>query len=330
MANEQVSGGTRAPELSLIITAYDRREFVKEALESALRQTLTRDRFEIILIKNFEERALDSFTAANGIRTIFCNEQSIGNMMWQALESSRGAIVTLLDDDDTFFRDKLECVLDVMKDGTVGYYHNGVEAIGLNGRHVRSPLEAIRHLTILSSSSSATALLRAIDKGGTFNSSSISFRREVAETWCSVIKCIPTGPGFSLFVASLLAGKKNVVDPRRLTKYRIRPTDSRESRLSTTRTAIENALHTLRIISSTEMGETLAAVLNYKECELNSRLYLYGSGPKRHYCLWYASGLLAARTTHKPLFRTFLALLVYSWPILPHYIREHMLDSGIA
>ena len=41
-------------EISVIVTAYNRKEFLKEALESLNNQTLGKDKFEVILITNFE------------------------------------------------------------------------------------------------------------------------------------------------------------------------------------------------------------------------------------------------------------------------------------
>lgn len=303
---------------------------MKAALESALQQTLARDRFEVILAKNFEERDLDDFAASNGVQTVFSEDQSIGSMVWCALKSCRADIITLLDDDDLFLRDKLETVLEVMKDLTVGYYHNGMMAIGSDGLSVKSPYDEVRRPVILSQSSSATDLLSAIDKGGTLNSSCISFRKEVAENWGDLIQRISTGPGFSLFVASLLTAKRNFIDPRRMTKYRLRPRGGQNGRFSTVPRAIENGLQTLRTISSSPAGSRFASVVRFKEDELSSRLYLFGLGPERRRSLRHASGLMFARTTHKPFFRLFLVLLVYLWPAFPRPLRTKVLGSGLV
>ena len=43
------------PTLSVIVTAYNRKEFLLEALQSAVNQTLKREEYEIICIKNFKD-----------------------------------------------------------------------------------------------------------------------------------------------------------------------------------------------------------------------------------------------------------------------------------
>jgi len=43
------------PFISVIIVAHNRREFLLEAVNSALHQTLPKDEYEIIVVKNFSE-----------------------------------------------------------------------------------------------------------------------------------------------------------------------------------------------------------------------------------------------------------------------------------
>ncbi len=55
------------PFISVIITAYNRKEFILEALQSAVNQTLKRDKYEIICIKNFKDAKIDRYIKDNGI-----------------------------------------------------------------------------------------------------------------------------------------------------------------------------------------------------------------------------------------------------------------------
>ena len=43
------------PFISVIITAHNRKEFLLEAVNSALNQTLPKDEYEIIVVKNFQD-----------------------------------------------------------------------------------------------------------------------------------------------------------------------------------------------------------------------------------------------------------------------------------
>ncbi|MCL5017733.1 MAG: glycosyltransferase family 2 protein [Candidatus Parvarchaeota archaeon] len=46
--------------ITVIIAAYGRRTFLKEAIASALDQTLPRSKYEIVVIKNFRDKDIDS------------------------------------------------------------------------------------------------------------------------------------------------------------------------------------------------------------------------------------------------------------------------------
>jgi Glycosyl transferase family 2. len=56
--------------ISVIITAYNRKEFLLDAIKSALKQTLPKDKYEIIVIKNFKDNLIDDFINENNIKSI--------------------------------------------------------------------------------------------------------------------------------------------------------------------------------------------------------------------------------------------------------------------
>ena len=43
------------PYISVIVTAYNRRQYLPDALRSLEAQTLSKDKFEVIVVKNFED-----------------------------------------------------------------------------------------------------------------------------------------------------------------------------------------------------------------------------------------------------------------------------------
>ena len=49
------------PFITVIIAAYNRKAFLKEAIASALDQTLPRSKYEIVVIKNFRDKDIDSY-----------------------------------------------------------------------------------------------------------------------------------------------------------------------------------------------------------------------------------------------------------------------------
>lgn len=59
---------TPPPYISVLVIAHNRREYVIEALNSLLSQTLSHKEFEILVLKNFEDEKIDAFIQKEGIK----------------------------------------------------------------------------------------------------------------------------------------------------------------------------------------------------------------------------------------------------------------------
>jgi Glycosyltransferases, probably involved in cell wall biogenesis len=112
------------PFISVIITAHNRREFLPEAVNSALNQTLPKDEYEIIVVKNFEDERIDKFLEEHNVKNIVTKEEPLGAKIIKGVEESRGEVVSFLEDDDLWLPQKLEIVKEIFKDKDVIYYHN--------------------------------------------------------------------------------------------------------------------------------------------------------------------------------------------------------------
>jgi glycosyltransferase involved in cell wall biosynthesis len=53
----------KKPFISAIITAYNRREFIRDAVNSVINSVLPEDEYEIIVVKNFRDEYVDSIVA---------------------------------------------------------------------------------------------------------------------------------------------------------------------------------------------------------------------------------------------------------------------------
>jgi glycosyltransferase involved in cell wall biosynthesis len=98
------------PFISVIITAHNRREFLLEAVNSALNQTLPKDEYEIIVVKNFEDERIEKFLEERNVKNIVTKEEPLGAKIFKGVEESRGEVVSFLDDDDLWLPQKLEIV----------------------------------------------------------------------------------------------------------------------------------------------------------------------------------------------------------------------------
>ena len=112
------------PRLSIIVTAYNRKEFLLEALQSAVNQTLKREKYEIICIKNFKDAKIDKYIKDNGIISILEKEKSIGEYLYIAAKKAKSKVLVFLDDDDLFSKDKLKRVYFAFSTYKVDFYHN--------------------------------------------------------------------------------------------------------------------------------------------------------------------------------------------------------------
>jgi glycosyltransferase involved in cell wall biosynthesis len=123
--------------ISVIITAYNRREFLLNAIKSALNQTLSKDRYEIIVIKNFNDDKIDDCINKNNIKNILI-DGTLGEFLYKAINESHGNILSFLDDNDLFLNNKLEYVYNLFKnDNNLVYYHNLPKFIDESGNTIK-------------------------------------------------------------------------------------------------------------------------------------------------------------------------------------------------
>ncbi|MGB6500139.1 MAG: glycosyltransferase family A protein [Thermoplasmata archaeon] len=220
-----------SPEIAVVLGAYHRTDYLLKALGSLADQTLPRDRFEVVAIKNFRHPEIDRALEAFGATILFDEEPQIGRWLRHAVNRSTAPIVTFLDDDDEFEPERLERVAAVWRaHPDLGFYRNRVSVIDGAGRAV--PAERWRvHETDAGFDLLGPVLVRADGKAGlvdlatrrttsTFNTSSMAIRRELLHG--------ELGDAFEgtqledsfLFLAGVLSPFAMFLDDRRLTRFR--------------------------------------------------------------------------------------------------------------
>ena len=123
-----------------MVTAYNRKEFVIEAVRSVLGQKYPRSRMEIILLKNFKDREIAYFCEENGIRNILMPDGPVGLYLNYGVENAKYDIIAFLDDDDAFLPDKLSKIDSVFrKNNNIPYYHNLKANIGEEQNYQHEP-----------------------------------------------------------------------------------------------------------------------------------------------------------------------------------------------
>lgn len=112
--------------IAVIITAFNRRNYYAEAVESALRAASGPGPVEYLLLRNFEDPEGDPRWTERGVRLVPDHSPDVGGTIYSALDQSDAEYLAFVDDDDLvlphhlqrFFRIR-ELVPDVQ------YYHNG-------------------------------------------------------------------------------------------------------------------------------------------------------------------------------------------------------------
>lgn len=62
--------------ITVIIVAYDLKQFILEAIKSVLNQTLPKERYEVIVIKNYLDDNIYEFATKTRIKNIFSKKRA--------------------------------------------------------------------------------------------------------------------------------------------------------------------------------------------------------------------------------------------------------------
>jgi glycosyltransferase involved in cell wall biosynthesis len=229
---------TGQPYISVIVTAYNRRKYLPFALRSLDAQTLPRDRFEVIVVKNFEDKESDDIISRNGWKDLYEDSTYHGRKVLVGLEESKGDVITVLEDDDLYVNNRLE---DIYKAFTsydrLVYFHNSQAVIDDKGNVLERPPFPSKNLV------GGSTLIVDVDKLHVFakkygmsvadlvlltvrtladtNNSSLAVRRSVLEANAHLLKELPTSVDLFIFASSLRASGLMYFTDEKLTLYRV-------------------------------------------------------------------------------------------------------------
>ena len=217
------------PFISVIVAAFNRREYLISALQSLRNQSLPSTKFEVIVIKNYKDERIDRFIVDSGFTSVLISEMKVGEMLRCAFTYTRGNVISFLDDDDVFAPNKLEKVLEVFRNfPRCGYYHNHHSVIDASGTDMPFEVrEAPRNPLWFENSD---AFIRKIGKiyrfSPDFNLSCISVAREVVANQITILDGVLGATDSSFMILSLESKLGVYLDNGRLTKYRMHSSTS--------------------------------------------------------------------------------------------------------
>ena len=68
-------------KVSVIITAYNRRDYILNAIRSVANQTMSRNLYEAVVVKSFEDKYIDDYIRKLGFKNIICNTPRYGERL---------------------------------------------------------------------------------------------------------------------------------------------------------------------------------------------------------------------------------------------------------
>ena len=218
------------PAASVILTAHDRRPFLRDAVESVQAQTVDRSAYELVVVKNFLDAEIDSFLDRAGAQRVLCEDRPVSRKVLEGLRACRGNVVLLLDDDDLFEPQKIRTVLaEFAARPDLGFYHNQVSYVGADGGPIdpkRSRFLALRptgraRRLLISNEEKTRGLGRLAYSYPDFNCSSIAIRRDVALASSPYLERIDGGVDTFFFFVALTQPCSLFFDDAALTRYRV-------------------------------------------------------------------------------------------------------------
>jgi glycosyltransferase involved in cell wall biosynthesis len=206
------------PFISVVVTAFNRKEYILEAVKSVLNQTLERSKYEVIVIKNYLDESIDDFLRKNNVVNIYTDEIGLGAKLAYGIERSRGQAISFLEDDDLFLPIKLDEISDIFKKNKDAVYirneiyntvnpNNEISKISM-GRDI-SLINHEKHIINTLDIKNIAHIYHLFRKCGVGNNSSISVRKNFYESSTTFLNDMNYLTDLFLFFWAIFKGKMN-------------------------------------------------------------------------------------------------------------------------
>jgi len=327
------------PLISVIITAYNRKEFLRQAVSSVLNQTISRCDYEVVVTKNFQTE-FDGEWLSEGVKILSFQGSRWGERVAHALRYCRGEVVCFLDDDDLFMPHKLKIVAkEFTENPRLAFMHHLQEAMNRSGR----PLNAVpfgvnpKGRVSVSGGNHDHHLPVLLDPFYFGNASSICVRRSLAYGYLEVLRDLNSPSDEFWVVASLNSGLPMLFTSERLTRYRVHPSSSNiplsdfEEYFITLSSYFERRIRDYNLFLSMTENSRLRRAILFKRSLLSLQLCYVSDLPasqKLLYLLRYYMYLFsvnldlgehAREYALSPVVRSAIASLIF-----PKYVRKRI------
>jgi hypothetical protein len=216
------------PTLAVLLIAHRRTEFVLEAADSVDRSAHGMADVERLLVKRFEEPAVEARLASAGWRLLTTPVDPLGGKIALGLRSTSADVVTFLEDDDAYEPGRLTAVRSAFaEDPSLAYFRNGHRFVGADGRDQPRPegraAESLeRYGSVRAPAGQLGSILSALCRiDPDFNLSSIAVRRASVAGDLALFEPLEAAVDSAVFYAALRSGGAIRIDATPLTRYRV-------------------------------------------------------------------------------------------------------------
>jgi hypothetical protein len=205
--------------LSVVVTAWNRREFLAEAVGSAT--STPGARVEIVVVANFRDDRLEEKVRVRGGLWVESNQERQGAMTADGVRAASGEVVAFLDDDDLCLPGRLHAVCRVFTDDPIlGFYHHSQRTFRDRESLAPVPASSPVRLRIPVNDRSPHACEKAWTLGAGYNGSSTAMRRSVLTSHLSELERIRKSVPPYLFYRAWGSPTALLVDSQPLTAVR--------------------------------------------------------------------------------------------------------------
>ena len=243
-------------DITVLITAYNRKEYLIKAVDSVLNQSLNKNHYEIIVIKNFKDYKIDKYLIKNNIKNIIMDGTE-GEYILKGMEEAQGKIISFLDDDDLFTSEKLQYVYEIFNEHQdLIYLHNAYSEIDDNGNLLELNSNSIKvgnFNDFIINQNNNKSIIYGLKHLSDFNLSSISIAKSIKNT--EYIRHISHMTDTSLFYLALTNNGIVYISSKRLTIVRFH--------MSTTRQNVEDDNAILSFLQNLNIEQNIIFIRDY-------------------------------------------------------------------
>ncbi|MEM3191959.1 MAG: glycosyltransferase family A protein [Candidatus Parvarchaeota archaeon] len=209
--------------MSVLILCHKRKEFIIDAIDSVLHQTVPRDNYEVVVVKSFRDEKIDSYISSNNVKNIYTNEETLGAKCVVGIKECSYDKIAFLEDDDLFYEGKMERINTVLANVDFTYYHNNYVVTDGEGRELAwRPYSTPTKIRIVNKSTiSHSTISKLLNEGASFNLSCIVVDKRAISKHLDELKEINVAVDNFMFFISLESGGTIYVDEDVLTAYRV-------------------------------------------------------------------------------------------------------------